>query len=246
MIHTLPMKSNEVLKTMWQIGLIASMTFVHSLGCAGSREAANRSPLNMVALDATKSCWIEHWYCCGSFPLCGSETLRSKWASKGDERKKSKLQNSLLAERYPTDSGMAQWTLASLVDTVMPSMDPDTQQIQNRSVRMIDLLKLYSPHTVDRCAYALAIVKSPARQDRLMEIGSDDGIRVWLNGTLIDSIDGERPLVPNNDIAIGRFREGTNVLLVEVTNRRGYWGFALRICAPRESSPSTVFGVSIE
>jgi hypothetical protein len=78
-------------------------------------------------------------------------------------------------------------------------------------------------------AYAYAEVREPDPREALLRCGSDDGIRVWLNGLLVHSHDTGRAYRMDSDLFPVRFRAGTNRILVKVTNQYGAWGFGLAI-----------------
>ena len=57
--------------------------------------------------------------------------------------------------------------------------------------------------------------------------GSDDGLRLWLNGELLVDIAAARALNPSNHILTFNLEAGVNHLLVKVANGGGEWGFQL-------------------
>ncbi len=56
-------------------------------------------------------------------------------------------------------------------------------------------------------------------------LGSDDGLKAWLNGKLIISHDVDRACSPNEDTADLNLIEGVNKLFVKVNNNNGDFGF---------------------
>lgn len=66
----------------------------------------------------------------------------------------------------------------------------------------------------------------------LLAIGSDDGIRVWVNGRRVHERRGSRPLVFDEDRLSVDLAAGENVLLVRTEQRRGPWAFSLRVLEP--------------
>jgi dienelactone hydrolase len=81
-------------------------------------------------------------------------------------------------------------------------------------------------------AYAYAVVKREAAGPALLFLGSDDGIRVWVNGKLVHQHEGPRPLVFDEDRVPVELRAGDNAVLVKTEQRRGPWTFALRVLEP--------------
>ena len=81
-------------------------------------------------------------------------------------------------------------------------------------------------------AYAYALVKRAAAGPALLSLGSDDGVRVWVNGKLVHEHRGPRPLVFDEDRVPVQLGAGENTVLVKTEQRRGPWAFALRVLEP--------------
>jgi len=77
-------------------------------------------------------------------------------------------------------------------------------------------------------AYAWTTVISPETHEVQLRIGSDDDVKVWLNGKEVISREIGRAAKPDQDIASVTLNEGKNQLLVKVCNRKLRWGFYLR------------------
>jgi hypothetical protein len=90
-----------------------------------------------------------------------------------------------------------------------------------------DLIPLFQPnqHVV---AYALTYIDSPDNREVTFRVGSDDGIKVWLNGSIIWSNDVYRRLSIDSDIFKAQLRKGINKVLVKLTQSNGEWGFHFR------------------
>src|SRR5262249_33502991 len=67
-------------------------------------------------------------------------------------------------------------------------------------------------------AYALNYVYSPEARDATLYVGSDDTVRVWLNGRLVHEYPAGREAVPRQDAVRVTLKAGRNVLLVKVGN----------------------------
>ena len=85
-------------------------------------------------------------------------------------------------------------------------------------------------------AYAYTDVQEPGARDALLRCGSDDGIRVWVNGQEVHSHDTGRAYRMDSDLFPVRFRAGVNRILVKITNQTGGWGFGVAI-PPAGASP---------
>ena len=81
-------------------------------------------------------------------------------------------------------------------------------------------------------AYAMAYVRSPSDRTARMLVGSDDGVRIWVNGELIHSNPVYRGAAPDQDNVPVTLRKGWNKVLVKVLQGGGGWGFYLRFADP--------------
>lgn len=77
-------------------------------------------------------------------------------------------------------------------------------------------------------AYALADVESPAASSLFLGLGSDDAIKVWLNGKLVHSNWVLRALSKDQDLVPIALPAGRSQLLLRIQNAAGDWGFAAR------------------
>jgi hypothetical protein len=82
----------------------------------------------------------------------------------------------------------------------------------------------------DAAMYLCAYVRSSAARRALLLVGSDDDVKVWLNGGLVHANPTARPLTPDQDrVGPVNLREGWNCVLAKVVNRTAHWGFSLRV-----------------
>ena len=78
-------------------------------------------------------------------------------------------------------------------------------------------------------AYAWAEIELPEKTKGVLGLGSDDALKVWLNGKLVHENWSARPCVPDENIVPVDFATGANQLLLKVQNIRGDWSFACRL-----------------
>ena len=78
-------------------------------------------------------------------------------------------------------------------------------------------------------AYFAAFLLVPTERDALIQIGSDDGIRVWINDSLFFSNRVFRGVTLDNDIFRIHLRPGPNYLLIKVAQDLGGWGILCRL-----------------
>ena len=74
---------------------------------------------------------------------------------------------------------------------------------------------------------------STSKSDKPRQIklftGSDDGLRVWLSGKLIQEVLALRAATIDADSCTADLQAGDNTLLVEVSQSGGGWGLYLRL-----------------
>jgi WD40 repeat protein/serine/threonine protein kinase len=79
--------------------------------------------------------------------------------------------------------------------------------------------------------YALTRVYSPEKQDVAILLGSDDRVRLWLNGRLVHEHPEPRPAAPDQDAVPATLEAGWNTLLAKVVNVTGEHTLYLRLSA---------------
>ena len=79
---------------------------------------------------------------------------------------------------------------------------------------------------VDNAAtYLYRVVTTPDTRMMTMSFGSDDALKVWVNGELILDADAPRPAAADQDIVTAELRAGVNDLLIKITNYGGEHAF---------------------
>jgi hypothetical protein len=97
----------------------------------------------------------------------------------------------------------------------------------------IDLRKYYN-HAAKGVAYAVCWVHSDKDRPAELNIGSDDGIKIWLNRQLAFGRNELRGAVPGQDKTLVMLKPGWQEVLVKVDNRGGNdWAFYLELKDPR-------------
>ncbi len=81
-------------------------------------------------------------------------------------------------------------------------------------------------------AYAWAEIIAPEAKTALMALGSDDGVKVWLNGELVHENWIGRAVVKDDDLFPLSFKKGKNQLLLKVQDMQQAWGFCARVIGP--------------
>ena len=85
----------------------------------------------------------------------------------------------------------------------------------------------------DHCVvYVRSKVHAPAKQTVRLDMGADDGIKVWVNGKLVHANNAVRGLTPEQDKATAVLNEGWNDVLVKITQHTMGCEACIRIRRP--------------
>jgi len=121
----------------------------------------------------------------------------------------------------------------ALMDTVFApetgDADVEWREVTTRDGWQINLEQLIGGS--NRAAYLKAQVHVPVAQRVRLELGSDDQIMVWLNGTLVHRNDVTRSVAQAQDRVEVDLREGWNDLLLKIGQGGGGWAAAARVRA---------------
>ncbi|HTA31676.1 MAG TPA: HEAT repeat domain-containing protein, partial [Candidatus Cybelea sp.] len=79
-----------------------------------------------------------------------------------------------------------------------------------------------------RVAYARSWIHSPVAQKVRMELGSDDGVKVWLNDRVVHANNAARTIQAGSDEVDVTLNQGWNSVLLKVTQFNQGWGFCVR------------------
>jgi HEAT repeat protein len=95
---------------------------------------------------------------------------------------------------------------------------------------VMDLLK---PIGGEQCvAYVRTAIHVNADQPAILELGTDDGVKAWLNGTLIHAHNVARPLAAGSDKVPVNLNSGWNTLLLKITQNNLGWEYTARFTRP--------------
>jgi HEAT repeat protein len=93
---------------------------------------------------------------------------------------------------------------------------------------MIDLHKVIGDGN-ERVAYLKTNINSTRAQKAQLEIGSDDGVKVWVNGKVVHANNAARPLKQGDDKVKIDLKQGSNTLLLKITQGGGDWQACARL-----------------
>jgi CubicO group peptidase (beta-lactamase class C family) len=91
----------------------------------------------------------------------------------------------------------------------------------------VDLTRTFGQKT-DAAAYAWACIDMVGESRTILGIGSDDAVKVWLNGKLVHENWVQRGCTPDSDLVPVTFRKGRNHLVLKIQNGAGDWAFSCR------------------
>jgi HEAT repeat protein len=95
---------------------------------------------------------------------------------------------------------------------------------------LLDLLKFLGG---EQCvAYAQTRIYSAIEQDARLELGTDDGVKAWLNQAQIHANNVARPLTAESDSVNIHLKSGWNTLRLKITQNGMGWEFRVRLVKP--------------
>ena len=104
----------------------------------------------------------------------------------------------------------------------------------------INLNTYFEPNELT-VAYGLSYVHSPRESEVAIYLGSDDGVKLWINDEMVHRNYILRPAKPDQDTVKVVLREGWNKVLMKVEDNLGGWGFYVRIPNAQEDLEFNTF-----
>jgi hypothetical protein len=83
----------------------------------------------------------------------------------------------------------------------------------------------------DNVVYLRTNVWSPAEQRARLEVGTDYGIKAWLNGKLVHASNVVRKATPGDDRVPVSLQKGWNVIVMKLEQGDGSWRACARVRA---------------
>jgi hypothetical protein len=167
-------------------------------------------PLELIVLPS-----INRWHLIGPFDAPEQDRLQTVFPP----------EKSLdLAAQYPGKDGkIIGWQ--AVERSITPQSDLTDEFF-------VEFHKYFDGLHYDAVAYGLTYLHAPREMDASLAFGSDDGIVIWLNGTEVHRHDVGRPYTPKEERVNVRLREGSNTLLVKISQGGGMWGFGMHVETP--------------
>ncbi|MEN8249327.1 MAG: glycoside hydrolase family 20 zincin-like fold domain-containing protein [Bacteroidota bacterium] len=92
---------------------------------------------------------------------------------------------------------------------------------------IIDLKKVFSPNDAV-VSYAAIWIESKIEQEKILGVGSNDGIKAWFGGKQILKVHKPRTVSIDDEYLKLNLKPGKNLLLLKIGQGFGGWGFVLR------------------
>ncbi|MGD0783949.1 MAG: hypothetical protein ABSA30_13945, partial [Candidatus Aminicenantales bacterium] len=106
------------------------------------------------------------------------------------------------------------------------------KKVRGRPSGYMPLAEMMKPDT-QVIIYAAGWIRAPEDMPGTILLGSDDGVRVWINDALVHSNPAYRGAYPDQDVVPVHLKKGWNKVLVKILQGDGGWGFYFRFADPR-------------
>jgi hypothetical protein len=127
---------------------------------------------------------------------------------------------------YDVGGAKAKWTPAKVGD--------------NGALNFVDIFP--DKHENTAC-FTYVTITAPKAVSCKMLLGSDDGVKAWLNGDLVDSQHVARGLTVDQDAVDVKLKAGENKLLVKVLQIGGDWALCVRFAKTSDSLEGVTFSI---
>ncbi len=165
-----------------------------------------------TALDTTKLLGvIKEWHIIGPFQWTSEDDWETAFVGEPDID---------LEEVYTDGDAERRWKEVTTAD----------------ALGMVNLIDVIGQHD-HVFAYAYTEIEVPEATSAQIRLGSDDGNVVWLNGEKIWEHRVDRGSGVDQDIIPSQLEQGTNRILLKISQGAGGWNFMLRVTTPDGAAP---------
>lgn len=95
----------------------------------------------------------------------------------------------------------------------------------------VDFAEVFGPQT-QAAAYAMTRLNSAHEQPVELRFGSDDTLRVWLNGEPVHAVEAYRAAAPDQEVVKVTLKRGANTIMAKVGQDVAGWEMLFRITSP--------------
>ncbi len=155
-----------------------------------------------------RSVFLQDWLVLGSIPINGMDDIEKDYLSSiGGE-----------ANVRP-----AEGQTVTIAGTEMKWRPAHTKDI-------VDLQRFFQGgRTEDALAYAYTTIQRNEAGKVYLTLGTDDGVKIWLNGKMVHRVLRFRALSLDEDRLELQMNAGDNRLLLKIQQSKGGWGYAVRM-----------------
>ncbi len=165
-----------------------------------------------VKSETDKHGFVQKWAIIGPFPWRATDGFGKNFIGEP----KFDLRGS-----YPGSSGNVTWKAAT-------SFDP------SGVFSLVDVLG----EAKDAIACGYTEIQVAEDMDAVIHAGSDDGLKIWVNETVVSEKEVDRIFNPEADVVPVKLKTGRNALFVMVSQRLGGWNFGIRLTLPDGTVPN--------
>ena len=194
----------------------AAMTKIAGAVSGQHREAAKRALRKVVAASQNERLRIDATAAIAQIEKY--DDYITAWMLSGPYTRKGKKGPKLFNNAFPPEKPEAREQV---------KWRPAPADVNRDKPWMVDLEKIIGGD--DRVAYLRTNIRSPKNQPARLELGSDDGIKVWLNGKNVHKHNRERGLKAGEDKVDIQLRKGWNRLLLKINQGKGGWAACARL-----------------
>jgi len=188
------------------------VVFVLTSICCGEKIA----PVHIVGTNT----YLRNWLICGAFP----------------NRPIKDTTNTVNRAGYDTDfleaAGGEAAYIPSLDDQVLYEGEKYRFRLWGPEKRKLDIRTLYDD--TYKAAYLFTWLESESDQVAFFHLGSDDGVKVYVNGEQIHTFFGDRGAREHDDIFMAHLHKGRNPLMIKIEQGIGGWSLVMEIMERRE------------
>jgi HEAT repeat protein len=224
------------------LGGLSNLNHPAALGMAESclDDAAVRAEASLAVLQVARAL-------AGTYPDEASAAVK-RLAAKAEDSAVKKQADDLLQQIEKSSDFIASWQVTgpyeeagkdyiALFDIPFPPEKAEAKDVTWRVISappdpakpgLVDLLKLVDTGE-QKLVYVRTWIQSPKAQDARLEFGSDDGIKIWLNGEKVYGASAGGKCIAGAHKADVALKEGWNLLFVKITQCSGPWEFCGRV-----------------
>jgi hypothetical protein len=204
------------------LGVLAGFITTCALSANTQAAEAASSESEVAVYQGLKpGAFMKEWLVCGAFPVFDGE-------KKPEDRA---AQREAFDRDFLTEHG-GESQIRPAIGVTHHKKDEDCRWRKAESPTDIINLIRHLGYEQYATGYACAFIEMPAETSGLLGVGSDDAVKVWLNGELVHENWTDRPAQADDDLVRVKFRAGRNMLLLKVQNGDTLWGFACRLLDP--------------